>query len=79
MRELSSKWLSVQVRNTKCKYNLSRIEREEVITYISDDSLNETLLQISTASIGDTPNVEVGDNEINIGTAEHEVRQEEEL
>ena len=35
--------------------------------------------QSSTASIGDTPNVEVEDNEIGIGIAEHEVRQEEKL
>ena len=41
--------------------------------------LNETPLQHSTASIGDTENVEVEDNDINIGIDEHEVRQEEEL
>ena len=41
--------------------------------------LNETPLQNSSASIGDAEKVEVEDNEINIGVAEHEVRQEEEF
>ena len=54
-------------------------EREEVMSYISDALLNETPLQSYTVSIGDNPNVEVEDNEINIKTAHHEVRQEEEL
>ena len=49
------------------------------MSYISDALLNETPLQSYTVSIGDNPNVEVEDNEINIKTAHHEVRQEEEL
>ena len=49
------------------------------MVYVSDDLLNETPLQGSTANIGGTPKVEVEDNEINIGIAEHDVRQEEEL
>ena len=49
------------------------------MTYVSDELLNETPLQYSTTSIGDTKNVEVKDNEINIRIAEHEVRQGEEV
>ena len=49
------------------------------MAYVSDEMLNETLLQYSTASIGDTQNVEVEDHEINISVAEHEVRQREEV
>ena len=77
MRELSSQMLAVQVRNIKSKNILSKIRREEVMAYASDELLNEIPLQNFTASNGDTPNVE--DNEINIGIAEHKVRQEEEL
>ena len=58
---------------------LSKAEREEVMTYVSDELLNETHLQYSTTSICDTKNAEVEDNEINIGIAEHEVRQGEEV
>ena len=78
-QKLSSQQPVVQVRNIKCKYTLSRIERGIVMVYVSDDLLNETPLQGSTANIGGTPKVEVEDNEINIGIAEHDVRQEEEL
>ena len=49
------------------------------MAYVSDEMLNETLLQYSTASIGDTQNVEVQDHEINISVAEHEVRKREEV
>ena len=49
------------------------------MTYVSGELLNETPLQYSTTSIGDTKNVEVEDNEINIRIAEHEVRQGEEV
>ena len=49
------------------------------MAYVSDKMLNETLLQYSTASIGDTQNVEVEDHEINISVAEHKVRQREEV
>ena len=49
------------------------------MTYVSDELLNETPLQYSITSIGDTKNVEVEDNEINIRIAEHEVRQGEKL
>ena len=49
------------------------------MTYVSDELLNETPLQYSITSIGDTKNVEVEDNEINIRIAEHEVRQGEEV
>ena len=79
IRELSSQRLAVQVRNIESKNISSRVEREEVMAYVSDKLLNETPLQSSTASIGDTPNVEVVDNEINIIIAEHELRQGEEL
>ena len=79
MRELSSQRLAVQVRNIKSKNTLSKVEREEVVSYVSDELLNETPLQYSTASIDDTQNVEVEDDEINIGIAQHEVRQEEKL
>ena len=48
------------------------------MAYVADKLLNETPLQSSTTSIGNTPNVEVENNEINIGIVEHEVRQEEE-
>ena len=58
---------------------MTKAEREEVMTYVSDELLNETPLQYSTTSIGDTKNVEVKDNEINIRIAEHEVRQGEEV
>ena len=40
---------------------------------MSDELLIETVLQNSTASICDTPNVEVVDNEINMGIAEYEM------
>ena len=79
MTELSSQRLALQVRNIKSKNILSKVEREEVMAYVSDELLNETPLQFSTASIDDTQNVEVGDNEINIGIAQHEVREQEEL
>ena len=46
------------------------------MAYVADKLLNETPLQSSTTSIGNTPNVEVENNEINIGIVEHEVRQE---
>ena len=49
------------------------------MAYVSDELLNQATLQYSTTSIDDTQNVEVEDNEINIGIAQHEVRQEEEL
>ena len=71
-------WLTLQFRSIKSKFIQIR-EREEVMSYISDVLLNETPLQSYTVSIGDNPNVEVEDNEINIKTAHHEVRQEEEL
>ena len=58
---------------------MTKAEREEVMTYVSDELLNETPLQYSTTSIGDTKNVEVEDNEISIRIAEHEVRQGEEV
>ena len=70
---------TVQVRNFKNKNILSKVEREEEMAYVSVELLNETPLQNSTASIGDMPNVEVEENEINIGTVEHEMRQEGEL
>ena len=38
--------------------------------YVSDEILNETPLQSSTAIICDTPNAEVKNNEINVGTVE---------
>ena len=79
MRELSSQRLTVQVRNIKSKNFLSRVERKEVMADAPDDLFKETPLQHSTASIGDTENVEVEDNEINIAIDEHEVGQEEEL
>ena len=79
MRELSSQRLAAQVRNIKSKNTLSKVEREEVVSYVSDELLNETPLQYSTANIDDTQNVEVEDDEINIGIAQHEVRQEEKL
>ena len=79
MRELSSQRLAVQVRNIKRENILSRVEREEVMAYLSHELLNETPLQSSTASVGDTSNVEVEDNEINIGIVNHAVRQVEEL
>ena len=74
---LSSQRLAVQIRNIKSKIILSRVKREEVIAYVSNELLNETLLQSFTGSIGDTPNVKVADNEINIGISEYEMRQEE--
>ena len=49
------------------------------MAYVSDELLNQATLQYFTTSIDDTQNVEVEDNEINIGIAQHEVRQEEEL
>ena len=49
------------------------------MTDVSDNLLNETALQYSTTSIGDMKNVEVEENEINIGIAEHEVTQEKEV
>ena len=79
MRELSSQQLAVKVRNIKSKNILSGVERKEVMTYVSDELLNVTPLQSYTDGIGDTPNVEVEDNEIKVRTAGHEVRQEEEL
>ena len=48
------------------------------MAYVPDKLLNETPLQSSTTSIGNTPNFEAEDNEINMGIVEHEVRQEEE-
>ena len=63
----------------KSKNILSKVEREEVMPYVSDELLNETPFQYSTASIVDTQNAEVEDNETNIGIAQHEVRQKEEL
>ena len=55
MRELSSQKLAVQVRNIKNKNILSKIGREVVMAYASDQLLNETPLQNFTASSGDTP------------------------
>ena len=78
MRELSLQGSTVQVRSIRSKNILSRVEREQVIA-LSDELLNETLFPTSKASIGTTENVEDENNEINIGTAEHEVRQKEEL
>ena len=78
MRELSLQRSTVQVRSIRSKNILSRVEREQVIA-LSDELLNETLFPTSKASIGTTENVEDENNEINIGTAEHEVRQKEEL
>ena len=49
------------------------------MAYVSDEFLNETPLQYSTASIDDTQNVEVEDNEMNIGIAQHEVRPDDEF
>ena len=66
MRELSSQRLTVQVRNINSKNILSRTEIEEVMAYVNGEMLNETPIQSSTASIGDTPNVEVEDHEISI-------------
>ena len=63
MRELSSQRLAVQVRNTKSKNIFSRVEREEMMACMSDELLNETPLQSSTASIVGTPNVAVEGNE----------------
>ena len=54
--------------------NLSRAETEEMMAYVPDQLLNETHLQSSTASIGDTENIEVEDNEVNVGIAEYQVR-----
>ena len=79
MRELYSQRLTVQVRNIKSKNILSKVEIEEVMAYVSDELLNETPLQYSTATIGDTQNVEVEDNEINIRIVEHVVRRGEEI
>ena len=79
MRELSSQRLTVQVRNIKSKNILSKVEREEVMAYVSDELFNETPLQYSAATTGDTQNVEVEDNEINIRIAEHVVRRGEEV
>ena len=67
MKELSSQRLTVQVKNINSENILSRIEIEEVMAYVNGEMLNETPIQSSTASIGDTPNVEVEDHEINIG------------
>ena len=78
MRELSLQGSTVQVRSIRSKNILSRVEREQVIA-LSDELLNETLFPTSKASICTTENVEDENNEINIGTAEHEVRQKEEL
>ena len=36
------------------------------MAYVNGEMLNETPIQSSTASIGDTPNVEVEDHEISI-------------
>ena len=58
---------------------MSKAERQGVMTDVSDNLLNETALQYSTTSIGDMKNVEVEENEINIGIAEHEVTQEKEV
>ena len=58
---------------------MSKVEGEKLMAYVSDEMLNETLLQYSTASIGDTQNFEVEDHEINISVAEHKVRQREEV
>lgn len=44
-----------------------------VFNYASDELLIETVLQNSTASICDTPSVEVVDNDINMGIAEYEM------
>ena len=78
MRELSFQRSAVQVRSIRSKNILSRVEREQVIA-VSDELLNETPFPTSKASIGTMENVEDENNEINIGTAEHEVRQKEEL
>ena len=78
MRELSLQRSTVQVRSIRSKNILSRVEREQVIA-LSDELLNETLFPTSKASIGTTENIEDENNEINIGTAEREVRQKEEL
>ena len=48
------------------------------MAYVSDEILNETPSQSSTAIICDTPNAEVKNNEIKIGTVERQVRQAEE-
>ena len=66
-------------QNHQKKNILSKVEGEKVMAYVSDEMLNETLLQYSTASIGDTQNFEVEDHEINISVAEHKVRQREEV
>ena len=78
MRELSFQRLAVQVRSIRSKKTLSRVEIEQVIA-VSDELLNETPFPTSKASIGTTENIEDENNEINIGTAEREVRQKEEL
>ena len=75
MRELSSQ----RFKSGTSKIKTSKVERQEEMAYVSVGLLNETPLQNSTASIGDMPNVEVEENEINIGTVEHEMRQEGEL
>ena len=49
------------------------------MAYVSDVILKETPSQSSTAIICDTPNAEVKNNEMNIGTVERQVRQAEEL
>ena len=53
-------------QNINSKNILSRTEIEEVMAYVNGEMLNETPIQSSTASIGDTPNVEVEDHEISI-------------
>ena len=78
MRELSFQRSAVQVRSIRSKNILSRVEREQLIA-VSDELLNETPFPTSKASIGTTENNEDENNAINIGTAEHEVRQKEEL
>ena len=78
MRELSFQRSAVQVRSIRSKNILSRVEREQLIA-VSDELLNETPFPTSKASIGTTENNEDENNAINIGTAEHEVWQKEEL
>ena len=63
--------LPVQVRNIKSKKILSREEKKQMMAYVSHELLNKTPVQSSTASIGDTENVEVEDNETKIEIEEN--------
>ena len=46
-----------------------------MMAYVSHELLNKTPVQSSTASIGDTENVEVEDNETKIEIEENGLRQ----